>query len=146
MLKQIFVVMMMLVSFSGVYALDAAYYQKLQHKSDSYNQNVDKLPGIIKFLFGNEKINIELTACQSACDIGLQTSDGRIISLSQNPIPNPTVKAQMKESTLKTLLDSTDSRTDFANALKSGEIDFQGVGLIKKIKLGVIKQILKFVL
>jgi len=71
-----FVLIMLLISSPAAFALDDAYYQKMQEKSDSYNQNVDKLPGIIKFLFGNEKINVELTGCQSKCDIGLQTSDG----------------------------------------------------------------------
>jgi hypothetical protein len=52
----------------------------------------------------------------------------------------------MKESTLRRLLNSHDSRTDFANALKSGEIEFEGVGILKKIKIGLLKQILKIVL
>ena len=141
-----FVLIMLLASSPAAFALDDAYYQKLQEKSDVYNQNVNKLPGIIKFLFGNEKINVELTGCQSNCDIGMQTSDGRIISLGQKPLPNPTINARMKEATLKKLLDSNDARTDFANALKSGEIEFSGVGILKKIKIGVIKQLLKFVL
>jgi hypothetical protein len=136
----------MLVSSPTVFAWSDADHALLEQKTDKYNQNVDRVPGIIKFLFGNEKILLELTACSSNCIIGIQTSDGRIVSLSNGPIPSPTIKATMKESTLRGLLNSHDAKNDFANALKSGEIDFEGVGIIKKIKIGLLKQILKFVL
>ncbi len=145
MIKYLLVVLI-LVSSPAVFAWSDADHNLLQQKSDKYNQNVDRVPGILIFLFGNEKINLDLSACQTDCVIGMQTSDGRIVSLSRSPVPNPTVKARMKESTLRMLLNSQDGRTDFANALKSGEIDFEGVGILKKIQLALVKQILKLVL
>ncbi len=145
MLKYVLVALMLIYS-PAVFAWTESDNALLEQKTDKYNQNVDRIPGIIKFLFGNEKIHIDLTACAANCIIGIQTSDGRIVSVSNSPIPNPTITATMKESTLRGLLNSHDAKNEFADALKSGEIDFEGVGIVKKIKIGLLKQILKFVL
>jgi hypothetical protein len=144
-----FLVLILLISATSAYALDDATYQKLQEKRDSYNRNVDRVPSILKFLFGNERINVVLLnegGVPNGDVLGIVSRDGLIVQLSRSQVSDPTVKARMKESLLKRLLDSHDARGDFIIALKNGEIEVEGVGFLKRIKLSLTLMLAKLIL
>lgn len=52
------------ISFANAFSIDMAETQK---NVDIYNKNIDKAPGILKGIMGNEKINLDIAkkvACQ----------------------------------------------------------------------------------
>jgi hypothetical protein len=144
-LKHLFV-LLILVSHTTVFALDDDTFQRLQTKKNSYNQQVDSVPRIIITLFGNERINVYLTGCSSDCEIGLVTSDGRAVELRKGEISDPTMRVWMEESLLERILDSHDARGDFITALNNGDIKVEGVGILKKIKLTLVKLVARILL
>lgn len=143
--KQV-VILFFILGATPTLALDDATFQRLEGKRSGYNQNVDQVPGMVIRLFGNERINLQLTSCSSDCRIGLVTSNGRITELNKGEVSNPTIEATMSETLLKNLLDSSDPRGVFVNALKNGEIKISGVGLVSKIKLTLMNLLAKLLL
>jgi hypothetical protein len=131
------------------YSSDDLNIEKLQHKKNSYNLNVDRMPIILKFLFGNELINVHLLNDRDVPNgdvLGIETSEGHIVQLNRSLVKDSTVKARMKKRLLNRLLDSNDARGDFIIALKNGEIEVEGVGFLKRIKLSLTLMLAKLIL
>jgi hypothetical protein len=111
-----------------------------------YNQNVDKIPMLQTFI-GAERIRAEITLNDgSAFIFGITTdSDARVTGLEKGEIADPTIKAYTTEATVRSILASSTPVTAFEEALETGTIRFEGVGLGNTIKLGLMKVGLKLV-
>ena len=68
--------------------------------------------------------------------IGVVIENGKVTRFSKGGISNQNVNVYAGEDTVKYLLDSRNPE-DLKNAIKSGEIKFQGVGLMNQIKYSI---------
>jgi hypothetical protein len=123
-----------------------ALFAEIESMVPVYNQNVDKIPMLQTFI-GAERIRAEITLNDgSALIFGITTdSDARVTSLEKGEIADPTIKAYTTEATVRSILASSTPVTAFEDALETGTIRFEGVGLGNTIKLGLMKVGLKLV-
>jgi hypothetical protein len=123
-----------------------ALFAEIESMVPVYNQNVDKIPMLQTFI-GAERIRAEITLNDgSALIFGITTdSDARVTSLEKGEIADPTIKAYTTEATVRSILASSTPVTAFEDALETGTISFEGVGLGNTIKLGLMKVGLKLV-
>ena len=111
---------------------------------DTYNQNIENIPVITSFI-GEERIRCEISLNDGTkLIIGITTDeDAKITSFEKGEISDPTINASTNENTVRTIMNSDDPVSAFQDALDSGAITFEGVGLGDKIKVGVMKVVLK---
>jgi len=111
---------------------------------DIYNQNIENIPVITSFI-GEERIRCEISLNDGTeLIIGITTDeDAKITSFEKCEISDPTINASTNENTVRTIMNSDDPVSAFQDALDSGAITFEGVGLGDKIKVGVMKVVLK---
>lgn len=111
---------------------------------DTYNQNIENIPVITSFI-GEERIRCKISLNDGAeLIIGITTDeDAKITSFEKGEISDPTINASTNENTVRTIMNSDDPVSAFQDALDSGAITFEGVGLGDKIKVGVMKVVLK---
>ncbi len=111
---------------------------------DIYNQNIENVPVITSFI-GEERIRCEISLNDGTeLIIGITTDeDAKITSFEKGDISDPTINASTNENTVRTIMNSDDPVSAFQDALDSGAITFEGVGLGDKIKVGVMKVVLK---
>jgi hypothetical protein len=111
---------------------------------DIYNQNIENIP-VITSLIGEERIRTEISLNdETKLIIGITTdADAKITSFEKGEISDPTIRAYTNESTVRTIMNSDDPVSAFQDALDSGAITFEGVGLGDKIKVGVMKVVVK---
>ena len=119
-------------------------FELLREYVPVYNENVDNLPGFIKRISGNERINLEIVLENgSTLRIGVVTEDGRITEFSKGRISEPTVKAWTGEEVARRIINSEDPMSTGINALKMGEIKYSGVGFRKSLKVFAVKIVIK---
>jgi len=111
---------------------------------DTYNQNIENIPVITSFI-GEERIRCKISLNDGTeLIIGITTDeDAKITSFEKGEISDPTINASTNENTVRTIMNSDDPVSAFQDALDSGAITFEGVGLGDKIKVGVMKVVLK---
>ncbi|MGB7532519.1 MAG: hypothetical protein WA977_06020 [Halobacteriota archaeon] len=120
-------------------------FEDAQSLVDIYNQNIENIPVITSFI-GEERIRCEISLNNGTEEliIGITTDeDAKITSFEKGEITDPTINASTNENTVRTIMNSDDPVSAFQDALDSGAIIFEGVGLGDKIKVGVMKVVLK---
>ncbi len=99
----------------------------------TYNQNLDKVPGFAKSLFGNERIDLYIDGEKF---VGIIGSGGQIIEYKEGGIEKPTMKIYTTSDTIGDLINN---ETSLIDAVKSKSIQYEGVGFFSKIKFGFVK-------
>ncbi|AIF69245.1 hypothetical protein PAP_04150 [Palaeococcus pacificus DY20341] len=109
-----------------------------------YNENADNLPGFIKRIAGNERIDLEITLeNESILTIGVVTENGRIVEFSKGKISEPTMRAWTSEDVARRIINSEDPVSTGVNALKMGEIRYSGVGFRRTLRVFAVKIVIK---
>jgi|GEM_PF-4781248 len=88
-------------------------------------------------LFGNEKINLEVSTWRGKCYYGIGTLDGRVVIVSNKPFKEPTLLA-FTDSKLVKMLFKEPKEELFEWAISTGRIRIEGAGFINGIKVGLI--------
>lgn len=99
----------------------------------TYNDNLDKVPGFAKNIFGNERIDVYIDGEKF---VGLVGQNGTIAEYKKSGVEKPTMKIYTTSETIGHLLENEKTLLD---ALKDKSIQYEGVGFVKKIKFGFIK-------
>jgi len=123
---------------------DSDLFGDMKQQVGRYNQNVDGIP-FVKTFIGEERIRCEISLNNGTeLIIGITTDeDAKITSFEKGEISGPTINASTNENTVRTIMNSDDPVSAFQDALDSGAITFEGVGLGDKIKVGAMKAVLK---
>jgi len=121
-------------------------FEDIKSMVDVYNQNVEDIPLITSFL-GDERIQTEINLTDGGVLImGITTGeDAKVTDVTKGEISDPTIMAYSDENTVRTIMNSNDPVSAFQDALNSGAITFEGVGIGDKIKVGVMNVALKIV-
>lgn len=111
----------------------------LKRGVEIYNQNVDKIT-FIKSFIGEERINCEFSLDDgNVLMYGIETGKGaKVISFEVAEISDPTMKVYTSESTIRTIMNAEDPVSAFQDAFTTGAIKLEGVGLVNKLKVGVM--------
>jgi len=111
----------------------------LKRGVEIYNQNVDKIP-FIGSLIGEERIICEISLDDgNVLMYGIETGKGaKVISVEVAEISDPTMKVYTSESTIRTIMNAEDPVSAFPDAFTTGAIKLEGVGLVNKLKVGVM--------
>ncbi len=111
----------------------------LKRGVEIYNQNVDKIT-FIKSFIGEERINCEFSLDDgNMLMYGIETGKGaKVISFEVAEISDPTMKVYTSESTIRTIMNAEDPVSAFQDAFTTGAIKLEGVGLVNKLKVGVM--------
>ena len=112
----------------------------LESMVDVYNENIGDIP-FVTSLLGDERINAEIALTDgSTLIIGITTdSDAKITSFEEGAISDPSLRAYTDENTVLAIINSADPVSAAQDALDSGAIRLEGVGVGNKIKVGVMK-------
>ncbi len=142
-----FAVVLVISIFTGIVVGmegESDLFEDLEEQVDIYNQNVVGIPFITRLL-GEERINCEISLDNGTMlTIGIKTDENaKVISLEKGEISDPTVNAYTTEKSVRNIMNSGDPVSAFQDALNSGEIKFEGVGLGNKIKVGVMSAAIK---
>lgn len=104
-----------------------------------YNKNSGKMPSFVRTLFGNERINAQITLNNGTVVlIGGVTENGKIIEAKEGGIGNPTMEVFVSESALNEIQSSKDPTGAFKGALDSKRLSYRGVSTGAKIKLSIV--------
>ena len=119
-------------------------FEEIEPLVEVYNENVEDIP-VIKTVIGEERIHANISLNDgSVLTIGITTSkDAKVIGFEKGEIADPTIKANTNENTVRTIMNSGDPVSAFQDALNTGAITYEGVGLGGKIQIGVMKIALK---
>lgn len=120
------------------------YISNPEKAADSYNENIGKVPGFIKTMFGNERINAALTLENGSIEsFGIITKKGKVVSIQKGFIDNPSLFVKTDETTINRFLESSNQVAYIRNALNTKAIDFQANNIKTKVKLTAATLLLK---
>ena len=119
-------------------------FEEIEPLVDVYNKNIENIP-VIKSFIGEERIHANISLNNgSALILAITTDkDAKVVSFTKAEISDPTIRAYTDENTVRTIINSGDPVSAFQDALNTGAITYEGVGLGNKIKVGVMKAALK---
>jgi hypothetical protein len=134
-----FAVVLVIFIFPGItvgMGGDSDLFEDLKQQVEIYNQNVGEIPFIAR-LMSEERIKSEISLDDgNMLTIGIKTDkDAKVISLEKGDISDPTINAYTTENTVRSIMNSDDPVSAFQEAINSGKIKFEGVGLGNKIKV-----------
>lgn len=119
-------------------------FTSLNQSVEQYNDNVDRLPDIIRNVVANERINADIRLSDGGTlEIGIQTRNGRVTEFQRGHLDNPTLTGSTSEGTAREIAASGDPATTALNAVQSGEIQYSGVGATNSIKTEATKIAIK---
>lgn len=99
----------------------------------TYNDNLDKVPGFVKIIFGNERINLYI---DGEVFVGLAGEKSEIVEYEKGGVSKPTMNVYTTSDTIDKLIDGN---TTLLDAVKDKNINYEGIGFFGKIKFGFIK-------
>ena len=117
-----------------------ALFKAIEPMVGVYNANVDRIP-FIKTIASDARIHAEITLTGgSVLVLGIITdSNAQVVSFERGPISDPTIRAYTDEATVIAIMTSSNPVSAFQDALASGAIRFEGVGMGNSLKVGIVK-------
>jgi len=115
-------------------------YQELKPLVTTYNENVDQVPSFIKPIIGGERVELVVVPTnggQNATYSAVVAKNGHITSFKNEPPQKPTVRVTTTEATVNTLMNATDKKQAFSDALKRGDITYKPLNIGSSVKLGL---------
>ena len=117
--------------------LDSTNRQKLV---DTYNQNVDEVPGVLRGQLANERIDLRLDTSDGVTQYVVVTREGgQIDSFERGTAENPTIRVETSESTLCGIATADDPTAAASEAYDDGDISIKGVGTVNSVKIEAAK-------
>jgi hypothetical protein len=130
------IISIFLISFANAISLDLPEMQK---NVDAYNNNIDKAPAILKSIFGDEKINMNITRDDgSLFRAGMEVVNARIERTVDGGWNDPTIIITTTESAINNVRRSNDPIAAFQEQRDLGQINFEAKGLLTKAKLDAV--------
>jgi len=105
---------------------------------ERYNEFADKAPSTIKLVFGDERINATVNRIDgTTVNLAIETNNGWIINSTKGEMPNPTINAEIDETTVKRIYESESPIKELENAMDNGEINYDSERILTSIKIGI---------
>lgn len=115
----------------------ASEQYNIEELKTTYNANLDKVPGMVKKIIGNEKINLHFTPLAgSERTIAIRTKKAKIIEIGEIPYGKPTLNIYLTEKTVNRL---KNKEITIEQAIRTKEITYKARRFRTKIKSGIFK-------
>ena len=109
-----------------------------------YNSNIENVPGFVKMIFGDERINAEIKLNNgTVMNYGAITKKGMITSIEKRFIGNASLLVYSNESVLRDLIGSENQVDDLKKDLDTKAISYKAIKFKTKTKTFVGKTLLK---
>jgi hypothetical protein len=114
----------------------------LEELKTSYNNNLGKVPWIVKQIIGNERINVYITMNnQEVITVSGTTQNAKIISAQEGLIEDPTLNIYVTENTINRL---RSKEITVQQAIETKEIKYESQRITTSIKTWFARRILKY--
>jgi hypothetical protein len=130
------VLMTLLISFAGAFSFDMPTTQKYVN---TYNNQIDNVPTVIKSMLGSEKINMIITRENgSVFLVGMDMVGARIERTVEGGISDPTIIITTTQSALNEVGNSKDQIAAFKKQTDAGQIRFEGKSWLADAKIKAV--------
>lgn len=143
-LRILLVATLVLVALPGTAAADCTDSageltgEELQAIADTYNQNVDDLPGFLTGQIAGERVEFRVTGETELVYTMVFDENARAIGVSEGS-DEPTLRITVAGETLCDSLQSDNPGAALAGAYQSGDVAVEGVGTANALKVTVLK-------
>lgn len=131
--------------------VSADLFDNMQASIETYNNNANMIPGIVKYLLGNEETYITIALENGkTLESKMIMKDAKIVQLERivGVDENATIKVSTDEQTARNIMGSGDPVSAFTNAMNSGALKVDGTGIIMYAiikSLGILMGIAKLI-
>ena len=94
-------------------------------------------------LFGNEKLNIHIQDDSKILILGIETENNRVKSFTKQELTEPTLNIYTDIETLNQILTTEDPKQTLLDSISEKKITYEAVGIVNKLKFGLINLGLK---
>jgi hypothetical protein len=130
------ILMTISISFVDAFSFDMPTTQKYV---DTYNNQIENVPAIIKSLLGSEKINMIITREDgSVFRVGMNMVSARIERTVEGGISNPTIIITTTQNALGEVRKSNDTIAAFRTQTDNGQIRFEGKSWSADVKIKAV--------
>ncbi len=104
-----------------------------------------ELVGLSGKLFGNEKVNVHITADDGTQFIvGVETKDKKVMKVTEGGVEKPTLRIYTKQKVIREIMVAHEPINALQVALQDEKITYNAVGFFNKIKFSFISLFAKF--
>ncbi len=104
-----------------------------------------ELIGLAGKLFGNEKVNVHITADDgSQFIVGVETKDKKVVFVREGGVEKPTLRVYTTEKVIREIMAAHEPLQALQLALQDEKITYKAVGIFNKIKFSFISLFAKF--
>ncbi len=131
--------------------VSADLFDTMNASVDVYNNNVDQVPGIVKYLVGNEETYITIDMNNGdKLEVKMVMKEGKILQFEKiiGFDESATVKVATTEKDVMELMTSNDPIDTFMKAMDKGSIKIEGAGIVMYAvmkSLGILMGISKLI-
>jgi len=121
-------------------------FETLSSKTHAYNDNLDRVPGTIKRVVGNERINAEVDLSNGSTlhVVARMAADGAVTTFERGRLDHPTLVATTDEETAWEIARADDPADAALHAVRDGRIRWHGRGnAVAIVKAEVVKVVVK---
>jgi hypothetical protein len=130
------VLLMVLISFADAFSFDMPTTQKYVN---TYNNQIDNVPTVIRSMLGSEKINMIITRENgSVFRVGMDMVSARIERIVDGGYSDSTIIITTTESALNEVGKSKDQIAAFKKQTDAGQIRFEGKSWLADAKIKAV--------
>ena len=91
-----------------------------------------------EILFGNQKLNINIQDDSKTLILGIETENNKIKSFIKQELTEPTLNIYTDLETLNKIVTTEDPKQTLLDSISEGKITYEAVGIVNKLKFGLI--------
>lgn len=118
--------------------------EQLEATKEQYNkQHSEDVPGLIKSLAGDERVNLNISTEKGPAVYGFVMDGMKMSRVEKGGIEDPTLIVYTSEETLKAIAEADNPRDRAVQALRDDEIRHETVGFFRSVKYGVMTTLIE---
>ncbi len=109
---------------------------QLQNFAEGYNKRIDRVPKILTYLLGDERVNIKIVLSNGkTCRLSYKTKNGRITTIVEGWLKDPTIIVSTNQNVIEKINALEDPLAAFKRERASQRLIIEGQSLKTRIKL-----------
>lgn len=120
--------------------------EELKRQTDAYNENVDAIPGLLRGMVADERINAEIALEDGGTlDLAIGTDgSASVTEFREGSFERPTQVARTDEATARDIADAEDPGQAALDAVNDGRVTWEGRGgPVEQAKVAVTKVVIR---
>lgn len=111
----------------------------LRFVTDLYESGFSDAPRTVKGVFGDERVNVHVrTVSGETKQFYIETEGGVVVEADLGEGEDATLRVETHENVLRRISSSNESSAEFVSALRSDDIEYQGLGALSRLKYGFV--------